>query len=359
MFDKIKYKLWKHYNKKFNSGITKKDIGKINNDIEKINNDIRQLSNKIISQEYSLLYQHFHFSGPTDELISYFNFIEKSPYAWNSKDRRIWLVYMSCMLERFPNECNHISRLLDHYTLMFGTKDLEKFFPVADFAYRSGISTPEIEKAAKVFQMMERNRTKDGFEKLIENKTVAVVGNGPQEIGKRKGKEIDAHDVVIRFNDFQIFPEDYGTKTDVWSRNIEFSKKNGKKEVSKGVYIIDKFNPWRWINNFDLCLENDFYDYFPFDVIEFYNTYASPVMIEPLVGTLMFSWLKKIRNNFDNIDFYGFSFLDEEQQPYTHYYGTDAENNELQNREGMRTVHHYEEDRELLRNLYLEAKKQK
>lgn len=50
---------------------------------------------------------------------------------------------------------------------------------------------------------------------------VAIVGNGPQELGRGRGPEIDSRSVVVRFNSFDTrYPlsEDYGTKTDVWVR---------------------------------------------------------------------------------------------------------------------------------------------
>lgn len=47
---------------------------------------------------------------------------------------------------------------------------------------------------------------------------VAVVGNSPCEIGTGKGAEIDAHDLVIRFNQAPLYPvhaDDYGRRTNI------------------------------------------------------------------------------------------------------------------------------------------------
>lgn len=49
---------------------------------------------------------------------------------------------------------------------------------------------------------------------LLEGRSVAIVGNSSQVLKKSQGKEIDAHDVVIRFN--KGFPnEKVGYKTDI------------------------------------------------------------------------------------------------------------------------------------------------
>lgn len=50
---------------------------------------------------------------------------------------------------------------------------------------------------------------------------IAIVGNGPQELGRGQGTDIDAHNMVVRFNTYSTaFPQlhDYGAKTDLWVR---------------------------------------------------------------------------------------------------------------------------------------------
>jgi len=59
------------------------------------------------------------------------------------------------------------------------------------------------------------------FNKLVSNKTVALVGNSTSLFDSEYGKEIDSHDVVIRMNKASIFyPElsslSHGEKMDAW-----------------------------------------------------------------------------------------------------------------------------------------------
>ena len=48
---------------------------------------------------------------------------------------------------------------------------------------------------------------------------IAIVGNSPILLEKELGEEIDSHDEIIRFNDFQIegFEEKVGTKTTMYA----------------------------------------------------------------------------------------------------------------------------------------------
>ncbi|PMH45933.1 hypothetical protein BCU68_09055 [Vibrio sp. 10N.286.49.B3] len=61
------------------------------------------------------------------------------------------------------------------------------------------------------------------FEELVlkANGSVCIVGNAPNEIGKKKGSLIDSTSLVIRFNSYSTdYPhcQDYGSKVDVWVR---------------------------------------------------------------------------------------------------------------------------------------------
>jgi len=50
-------------------------------------------------------------------------------------------------------------------------------------------------------------------------KSIVLVGNGPSVIGKGLGPVIDAHDEVVRFNEFALrgHEHDVGTRTTLWS----------------------------------------------------------------------------------------------------------------------------------------------
>lgn len=66
-------------------------------------------------------------------------------------------------------------------------------------------------------------RIDDDLLKLVEGKTVVVVGPAPHLIGTGYGRIIDSYDVVVRLNDIippPQFRKDYGSRTDILSHNF-------------------------------------------------------------------------------------------------------------------------------------------
>lgn len=64
-------------------------------------------------------------------------------------------------------------------------------------------------------------RSRERFESmLVANRySFCLVGNAPTEINRGKGKIIDSKNLVIRINNYSLdFPDDYGTKQDIWVR---------------------------------------------------------------------------------------------------------------------------------------------
>ena len=53
---------------------------------------------------------------------------------------------------------------------------------------------------------------------IFKDKKIAIIGNSPSLKDSKMGDQIDAYDVVVRFNDSVIytskFKEDYGSKTE-------------------------------------------------------------------------------------------------------------------------------------------------
>lgn len=151
------------------------------------------------------------------------------------------------------------------------------------------------------------------FDKLLEGKTVAVVGNGPSERGKGLGREIDAHDVVIRFNNYRThgYEDDYGRKTDVWMKGgaSDVRYKIPDRKIKAVLYtddIVDDGLLSRFSRYPEIELKRGL-------VVDYLDKEERKPLIDalgamPSSGAFLASRLLRIRNV--TVDFYGFAFLE-------------------------------------------------
>lgn len=151
---------------------------------------------------------------------------------------RYALVYIGCLVEN--NHWETAARTLEEYKKKWDFRHVEDYLLVSLLAQKLGVAGrfSEIDKSAYIFRMLQANRENRLFESLVGCNSVALVGNAPSEIGRNHGFVIDDHDIVTRFNNYQIkgFEADYGRKTDFWVRA-------GGEDVSD-----------REISDFRLCL---------------------------------------------------------------------------------------------------------
>ncbi len=130
------------------------------------------------------------------------------------------LMYISSLSEN--NKSDEAKQMLVDYVKVYGTKDIFRFPRTVDIATEIKISDKNIEKAKVVYAHLQKNRDEKLLDKMIEGKSVAIVGSAPFEKGKGNGPTIDSYDISIRFNNYVLNDEhkiDYGSKTDIFARN--------------------------------------------------------------------------------------------------------------------------------------------
>jgi len=157
-------------------------------------------------------------------------------------------------------------------------------------------------------------------------RSIAVVGNSGCELGLGKGPEIDAHDLVIRFNSFSLagkFAADYGTKTSIVSmpptlaeeylKNIDPSKP----VVVAGARYLELVQSMAPILH--LAFKGIVPALYPHAGLE---TLIGFLEARPSSGMQMIDLLVRIRGGTNNLDFYGFSFTDQigRRARSSHYY---------------------------------------
>lgn len=268
-------------------------------------------------------------------------------------DTKMHILYMAMVLE--AGDKNAVKNLLGQYIQKYGDKDFDKKLNLAAFAAQNGFyQYKNIVDSAEVYKLFEKTTNSALLENLFYNKSIAVVGNGPSHIGKKTGAEIDAHDIVIRMNNYDVdklYQDDYGSKTDIWlvgcgGDDVVLRKDNFKAVIfGQDVryfwgyhsdfykyFILDKHIPCCYISHEILDKFHKEYD------IEFTTTGANFIYV-----------LTKILKNFKNVDFYGFNFCADKPDTYaSHYF---SENQSIHERMMRSKGHDFEKETYVLKKI--------
>lgn len=240
-----------------------------------------------------------------------------------------YLIYSSILLE--SGDFKKAELILREYLKKYKDIDyISRFLPLAHFANSIGITNEKIKDSAFMFEVFKKNEENKLFEDFIKNKTVSIVGNGPSEIGKGKGDEIDSKDVVMRFNNFLIkdFKKDYGDKTDIWvycnAGNVSLRP---IEDVKKFKMIIFEGDIYHMI--MDSNVRDNLLHYMKNNIpVVFLNKHAHDLIRKesgikfPSTGLIIFYYIYELFNKHkDKISLYGFSFLQEEvNENCPHYF---------------------------------------
>ena len=95
-------------------------------------------------------------------------------------------------------------------------------------------------QVAESIQSISRER----FRSYLAGRSIALVANSPSLLGSDLGRQIDDHDLVLRFNSFALQPADTGARTSI---HVAFHKYDFNTEVPVDVRILlsAKENLWR------------------------------------------------------------------------------------------------------------------
>ena len=278
--------------------------------------------------------------GADDWQINYLKNYFFSHYATRvENDRDVWLNTITALY--LKGEQGFAKRLLLDYVDKFGMDGLADHGFICLFLKQLGKSTPELDKIADLYDKIMKIRNRQRFETIIKNaKSIAIVGRSPILIGKKLGREIDAHDVVIRFNQSDIsgkFAQDYGTKMDISFINCHLE--NTHDESTLCVY-----KDFRAYRNHDRVQQHIAADTSKnIDIMGFNIKHISWQLsgeTELTTGALAIVWVQQILGTLKNVDIYGFAFQDPEKSLHhfdkncpidTNYHDMDAEINFLTN----------------------------
>lgn len=214
-------------------------------------------------------------------------------------------------------------RLLNNASLLNAevVTKIDRFSPLMSYELRElGIIDAPPQPLTLVGQALSQNLLK--LKALLSDTslTVAVVGNSSCELGLGKGAEIDSHDIVIRFNHFDVtapFDTDYGKKTTVvFSIYLEENSRQRACYLEPGGFWVYaaaiqgySASGGDWTHCASMLEEALINPTIPDHHyrLEFTKRFGRLTS----TGLYVAAWLKSLRGQLDRSSFYGFSFIDQ------------------------------------------------
>ncbi|MBD5788313.1 glycosyltransferase family 29 protein [Cellulosimicrobium terreum] len=291
--------------------------------------------------------------GATPALVARARSMSQNSVAWSRLPPQLWLVYCGVLLEAQDREgAERIVRTLlrkrpDAPDLLAGC------LPVARFARELGVASRAVERAAEAADVLAANAADDVFGRLVAGRSVAVVGNGPGCLGSGRGEEIDAHDVVVRFNNHpRGYEVDYGSRTDVWVRGAhrDVRDRPETEDLSLVLWEMDLFRNLLEVPSHGDVLHRD--AQFAPEKLAHVDTATKTGLREasglllPTSGAQVLWMLHQSRGSLRDVDVYGFSTIEGDPE-LGHYF--DA-------RGDMGTRHDVDGEGAFLRGLLSEAR---
>lgn len=244
--------------------------------------------------------------------------------AWQDTLFRRKNLRLMVLLLLLHGDNEQATELLRLYIKKHGKSDLHMFLPVAWLAHSVGISSGLIRQAAYVYEHVLLHRTEETFKNLIKYRKVAIVGSGPQELGRGRGGEIDGHDVVIRINASPVNGKtsvDYGTKTDVWCKNAAAPYYYGTHPEAQYLLLLDNFERFHSnkerITQLAATIKNDG------RIIIAPERSAIQALFRPFdysflsSGLLAAAFVRSLNKHFSQANMFGFSCLHNEYSNYS------------------------------------------
>ncbi|MDO5638281.1 MAG: glycosyltransferase family 29 protein [Neisseria sp.] len=198
---------------------------------------------------------------------------------------------------------------------------LAEDFHISQFPELENVSLLQV--AYKFYD--ESNKNLADFKKYIKGKKIAVVGNSPCELNKRKGALIDSYDIVIRFNNFETNQDtkiDYGEKVSVKACTPTLESLKLKEEAGCIDFLLlpraNSFIP-KFRLDYLTNLAQAGTKITMFDTEYFMRKYDMRIFS---LGLLVVLWLAENRDLVDSISIFGFSLTDQ-LDGIKHYFSGD------------------------------------
>lgn len=207
--------------------------------------------------------------------------------------------YVEQLLESFP-------KLVRHY---------KNILPLADYLSITGKGDDEVMRYAQLYRSI-CDETEALSERIGSNDvSCAIVGNSPCEKGTGNGTLIDEHDVVVRFNYFELGPDyerDYGSKFTIHGRGPGASRELAERSLRADQTVICTYDfthlKRNWSRFLDLWQQGARLACLP---LGFHRSLQEELKAEPSLGLAFLTFVKSVRGQLSKESCFGFSFVDQ------------------------------------------------
>ncbi|MCL2567058.1 MAG: glycosyltransferase family 29 protein [Alphaproteobacteria bacterium] len=187
--------------------------------------------NQAINFMYMMLYD-------AQEIINIGDKFKECPDCYNNDFSDTWKFYILSL--KVSGREQEAKEFLNKFIEVYGIEKVHNYLPFADFALQNGYSTELIQQSASIMHAINKDNNSNIIKGILHDKSIAIVGNSRDIFDNKTGKEIDSHDVVIRFNNYQIkgYEEFTGTKTSIWAYNGDWETKDREIKDYDAVLIF-------------------------------------------------------------------------------------------------------------------------
>lgn len=171
------------------------------------------------------------------------------------------------------------------------------------------------------------SQRRSAFADLVAGKSLALVGNGGNQLGTGSGKRIDQADLVVRFNNFQLgleYQADYGKRVDIWVNSL---CRDVLYQTERADYLVCPLPllHWRWLHRYNATSKKAL-----LKAIRAGGVFRDAASFQPLIETVpnpstglsFLHWLSTLDRAPSEVELFGFSFFDK-AVPH-HYFDQDV-----------------------------------
>ena len=244
------------------------------------------------------------------------------PFSNLSKSQKLRLVVILYQQNRCIIASNIVKELGKNFVITHTTSPY-----IFNKIMKNGVyKDPYIYRGSKQYQEILMARV--NFTKMITRSadSFCIVGNAPTELNTGNGKFIDSKKLVIRINNYSIdYPEDYGTKQDIWIRvannevDDERLKHNNMVIFSANNFAIKRRDANKYLLAPYLMEKN--YTIIPNNI---YQKLIKELDGLPSTGLAISYWIYSIIGKIPKDFLFGFSHFHQDKSFNTHYFQDDV-----------------------------------